>query len=361
MTAIEPAATVTPWDVLNRQAAVLAESTIVPVRYQGHPEDIIAAGLMGHEVGWGVMTSLQLIHVVEGKPEISAEGMVALIRRAGHSVTGEVSPEGATVRGRRGDNGDEMAYTFTQADAERAALAGKTNWKRYPSSMLWARAVSQLGRMLFPDVLLGVSYVKGEISGADFDLGEPMIPPPADVIDAAGRTVAISGPTVYPTDTEVAALLTLAQSLTEDQRAAVKAEGARLARPGKYSWSFLPEHRWTVPELRDATAFIQGLAGTEPWNDAEEIVIPPANEDGEPIDAEVVEEENPPLAALAELYAAGQRAGLWEATTGLGTVRKRLLAAAVEHCGAAYATPYELAADGDAVELLLAKLTPAAE
>lgn len=88
MTAIEPraAAPVTPWELLARQADVLASSAIIPRQYQGRPEDIIAAGLMGHELGWGVMTSLQLIHVVEGKPEVSAEGMVALIRRAGHSV-----------------------------------------------------------------------------------------------------------------------------------------------------------------------------------------------------------------------------------------------------------------------------------
>jgi hypothetical protein len=386
VTAIEPHTVTTPWDILNRQAAVLAESAIVPARYQGHPEDIIAAGLMGHEVGWGVMTSLQLIHVVEGKPEISAEGMVALVRRAGHSMTGEVSPEAATVRGKRGDNGDEMDYSFTQSDAKRADLAGKTNWRRYPSSMLWARAVSQLCRMLFPDVLLGMSYVAGEISGADFDLGEPIVPPPAGVVDVAGHQVLMSGPTIYPSDSEVADLLALAKALTEEQRAAVKAEGARLARPGKYSWSFLPEHRWTVPELRDATAFIQGLAGAEPWEDGEQapelatggvvsnpVVLtedppyhawppgPPANEDGEPIDAEVVEEENPPLAALADLYAAGRAAGLWDGKTGHGVVRKRLLAAAAEHCGATYATPEELAADPDAVELLLAKLTPVAE
>lgn len=358
MTAIEPAHQVTsPWDVLNRQAAVLAQSRIVPRQYHDRPEDIIAAGLMGAEVGWGVMTSLQLIHVVEGKPEISAEGMVALIRRAGHSITGQVSPEAATVKGRRGDNGDEMTFEFTQADAKRADLAGKQNWKRYPSAMLWARAVSQLGRMLFPDVLLGVSYVNGEISGADFDLGEPIIPPPVDVIDATGHQMAINGPEIYPTDAEVAELLALAQALDDGQRAAVKAEGARLARPGKYSWSFLPDHRWTVVELRDARSFIEGLAGREPWDDADEIVVPPEPEpepaDETPAEAIVDGEVVEPV-TIDDLIAAGRAAGHWDGKTGVGVIRRRLVTYARETTGATYDTPEALVADQDGAEQLLA-------
>lgn len=160
-------------------------------------------------------------------------------------------------------------------------------------------------------------------------------------------------------------------------------------------WSTWPEAMWRKSALRALMPFLEltpeaaqadalderplafdpeagAIVAADGWAE-----LPAATEDGEPtgevepwdkpapgpdpIDAEVVEEENPPLAALAELYAAGQRAGLWESTTGLGTVRKRLLAAAAEHCGATYATPEELAADQVAVELLLAKLTPAAE
>ena len=378
MTAIEPHTVTTPWDILNRQAVVLAQSRIVPRQYQDHPEDIIAAGLMGAEVGWGVMTSLNLIHVVEGRPEISAEGMVALIRRAGHSLTGTVSPEGAHVHGRRGDNGDEMDYAFTQDDAKRADLAGKQNHRRYPSSMMWARAVSQLARMLFPDVLLGVSYVNGEISGADFDLGEPIIPPAVDVIDAAGHQIAINGPEIYPTDDEVTDLLTLTRSLTDEQRATVKAEGAARARPGKYSWSFLPEHRWTVIELRDATAFIQGLAGAEPWDDAEEIVVP-ADADPPPevvaapepaaevdllgaleqsIHAAREARQHKPAApepvTMDDLIAAGRAAGHWDGKTGAGVVRRRLVTYARETTGATYDTPEALVADQDGAERLLA-------
>lgn len=370
MTAIEPRppAPVTPWEMLARQADVLASSAIIPRQYQGRPEDIIAAGLMGHELGWGVMTSLQLIHVVEGKPEVSAEGMVALIRRAGHSVTGTVSPEAAAVQGRRGDNGDEMAYTFTQEDAKRADLAGKTNWRRYPSSMLWARAVSQLARMLFPDVLLGVSYVHGEISGADFELGEPMIPPPVDgVIDVTGSATSMVGPVVYVTDAEVAALLDLVRGLSDDDKAALKAEAQTRNRPGRYSWSFAPDHHWTPHELTEAKGWIYSRAGMEPWDD------PTAGVDvetGEVVDAVLVDDEglapdglpaDPEFdvdnVTVAALTTAAVGSGRIDGKSGVGTQRKRLVALAAELVGVTVEHADELVADQAVAEELLAKLS----
>lgn len=358
-----PAAPAQPstWDVLERQANVLAQSGIVPSQYQGKPNDIIAAGLMGHEVGWGVMTSLQLIHVVEGKPEVSAEGMVALIRRAGHSLKGTVSPEGAYVSGRRGDSGDEMEYSFTQEDAKRADLAGKQNWRRYPSSMLWARAVSQLGRMLFPDVLLGVSYVHGEISGADFDLGEPIVPPPVDgVLDASGSPMLMEGPEVYPSDAEVAELLELVRSLDDDTKAALKAEGVVRTRPGKYSWSFRSDHRWTTIELNDARSWIYGRIGVEPWDEA------PAPAVVDP-DETVIDLDEAPAEPQSLAYTADEAMAL---VRSLGHVppkapnpraRERALALACVALDTEFETLEEaMAEDGAAVMSFITSTSPAA-
>ena len=68
------------------------------------------------------------------------------------------------VQGRRRDNGDEMTLEFTEADRARAGLNTKP-WQQYPKAMFWARAVSQLCRELFPDVLSGLSYIAEEIGG----------------------------------------------------------------------------------------------------------------------------------------------------------------------------------------------------
>jgi len=153
---------VVPWSVLREQAEVMAASSMVATQYRKKPNDVMAAGLMGQELGWGIATAMRFIHVIEGKPSVSPEGMLALVRRAGHSVAGESSTEGATVHGKRVDTGDEMTVTFTMEDARRASLHTKNVWKSYPQSMCWARALSQLCRMLFSDVLLGVAYTPEE-------------------------------------------------------------------------------------------------------------------------------------------------------------------------------------------------------
>ncbi len=151
------------WDLIVQQANVLAKSSIVPKAYQRKPDDIIAAAMYGREVGFGVTTSLALIDMIEGNATINAEGKVALVRGAGHSIAGTVDNMKAVVTGKRSDTGDTMTVTFSMEDAARANLANKQNWKQHPSDMLWARAVSALCRRLYPDVCIGLSYTPEEV------------------------------------------------------------------------------------------------------------------------------------------------------------------------------------------------------
>jgi hypothetical protein len=58
-------------------------------------------------------------------------------------------------------------------DAKLAGLAGSTTYKKYPKDMLWARAVSQLGRRLFADVLMAASYGPEEMQAVVDDAAAP--------------------------------------------------------------------------------------------------------------------------------------------------------------------------------------------
>lgn len=145
------------------QLKFIAATEFVPKHYRGKLPEILACVATGRELGLGDLEALRLIYVVDGKPTLSAELMVKLVRRRGHSLTGEMGEGSATVTGRREDNGDEMTVTWTLAMAERAGISGKTNWQRYPEAMLWARAVSQLCRMLFADCLAGLSHTPEEL------------------------------------------------------------------------------------------------------------------------------------------------------------------------------------------------------
>ena len=145
------------------QVKYISSTDLIPKNYRGNVPAMMACILTGRALGIDDMHSLRSIYVVDGKATLSAELMVTLVRRAGHSITGSMSDREATATGRRADNGDEMTVTWTMEMAQRAGLAGKANWKNYPESMLWSRAVSQLVRMLFSDVLLGLAYTADEM------------------------------------------------------------------------------------------------------------------------------------------------------------------------------------------------------
>lgn len=147
----------------NEQLKFIAGTEFVPKGLRNNLPAILACVATGRAIGIDDMTALRCINMVDGKPSFAAELMVMLVRRRGHSITGEVGAESATVTGTRADNGDTMTSTFTVEMAKRAHLETKQNWIRYPESMCWARAVSQLCRMLFADCFAGGTYTSEEL------------------------------------------------------------------------------------------------------------------------------------------------------------------------------------------------------
>jgi hypothetical protein len=106
------------------------------------------------------------LYHMQGHIEMKAQLMNQLIRMAGHSVTiVKMDDRVCILKGKRADNGDEMEVSFGIEDATRAGLAQRDNYKKYPKAQFFARALSQLGRWLFPDVIKGC-YVEGEIKDA---------------------------------------------------------------------------------------------------------------------------------------------------------------------------------------------------
>jgi len=186
------------FELVCRQADVLAASKIVPAAYRRSSADIIAAGLAGRAFGWDVMSSLRNFHVIEGTASMKPEAMLGLVRQAGHSVQLRIDGDAAVATGKRADTGDEHTATFTMADAEAAGLAKKKNWSQYRDAMLTWRAVSALCRVLFPDVVLGCGYVPEELGATVDSAGLPA---------NTGEAFPVADPDdPYIDDAEVAAL-----------------------------------------------------------------------------------------------------------------------------------------------------------
>ena len=94
------------------------------------------------------------LYFVQGKVGMTAELMNSLIRQAGHSITKDPKSNETIciLHGKRINNGDIWTVSFSIEDARRAGLL-KNMYDKYPSIMLYNRAMSMLARQLFPDVI----------------------------------------------------------------------------------------------------------------------------------------------------------------------------------------------------------------
>lgn len=121
--------------------------------------------LAGRELGFDPYTSMSGIHIIQGKPVISANLMASALKKGGKydykikSMSEELVEidfyEGKTLLG---------TSSFSTDDAKKAGIASKDNWHKYARNMLFARSMSNGIRWYCPDVFNGSSvYTPGEI------------------------------------------------------------------------------------------------------------------------------------------------------------------------------------------------------
>lgn len=140
-------------------AAMIANSQLAPQNFRGKPEDTLVAMMMGNELGLNPLQSIQNIAVINGRPSIWGDAMLALVQN--HPTFGGIKEEfdDAAMTAyctvwRKG--GEKHTQKFSQADAQTAGLLGKGPWKQYPKRMLAMRARGFALRNQFADALAGL-------------------------------------------------------------------------------------------------------------------------------------------------------------------------------------------------------------
>lgn len=139
-------------------ADYVSTTDFVPKALRGKPAAIAAAILAGREAGIPPMRALSHVHMVDGRPSMSAEQKRAQALAAGHDIVYvETTTERCVVKGRRTGSDQWSTVTWSKDDAKAAGLLGKDNWRKWPRRMLQARATGELCDMLFPDATAGLA------------------------------------------------------------------------------------------------------------------------------------------------------------------------------------------------------------
>ena len=145
-------------DEAMRFADMLAGSSIVPKDYIGKPGNCLVAIQWGMELGLQPMQAMQSIAVINGRPSLWGDAMLALVKAhpAFEWIKEECDGSVATCTiKRRGE--PEVVQSFSLEEAKRAGLTGKQGpWTQYPKRMLQMRARGFALRDAFPDALRGV-------------------------------------------------------------------------------------------------------------------------------------------------------------------------------------------------------------
>ena len=224
-------------------AGLLAKSDIVPKDYQGKPGNVLVAIQWGMEIGLQPMQAMQNIAVINGRPSIWGDAMIALVRACPafeYITETQTDREATCVIKRKGE--PEAVRTFSMEDAKRAGLTGKSGpWTQYPKRMMQMRARSWALRDVFPDVLKGMICAEEALDSGPRDVTpvtrtaaalerikqskqEPAPEPQADntAMDACLDAIARCG----DLDQLRAAAKTFPPTLTDDQKATVAAASA---------------------------------------------------------------------------------------------------------------------------------------
>jgi len=155
---------------IERQAKIFIESKFLPPSIDT-PAKAITIAIKGRELGIPPMQAFSHINIISGKPAMSAELMLALIFRGCPTAIIEYTRsdnKGCVIEARRRNTDKASVFSFVDTDAVAAGLLTKDTWKKYPQAMYRARCISAVGRALFPDCLMGVSYTAEEL-GAEVD------------------------------------------------------------------------------------------------------------------------------------------------------------------------------------------------
>ena len=126
--------------------------------------------MAGAEIGLPPFAAMSGIHIVQGKPVLGANLIATLVKndpRYDYRVKTADNGQCVLTWYEGGKVVGESSFTMNEANA--AGLTNKDNWRKYPSDMLFARALTRGARRYAPGIFGGAPIYTPEEMGVDTD------------------------------------------------------------------------------------------------------------------------------------------------------------------------------------------------
>ena len=149
-----------PFDQTKLMAQAIAESKLFGIQT---PAQALALGLLCQAEGRHPAEAARDYHIINGKPSLKSEAMLARFQQAGGKVDWHEYTHESVSGTFSHPQGGSLKVSWTMQDATRAGLTGNPTWKKFPRQMLKARCISEAVRGIFPGVLSGL-YAPEEVS-----------------------------------------------------------------------------------------------------------------------------------------------------------------------------------------------------
>lgn len=148
-----------PYNDMQQMAEVAASSKMFGFK---STQEALAIMLLCQGEGLHPAIAMRDYHVIQGRPALKADAMLARFQQAGGFVKWDVYTDEEVTGTFSHPSGGSLSVTWLLSHAKKIGIASKDNWKNYPRAMLRARCISEGIRAVYPGCVVGV-YTPEEV------------------------------------------------------------------------------------------------------------------------------------------------------------------------------------------------------
>lgn len=175
---------------MDQMAGAIAASGLFGMKDKN---SVLALMAVAQAEGLHPATAARDFHIIQGRPALKADAMLARFQNAGGKVDWKDYTDEKVTGVFTHPNGGSLAVTWTIEQATKIGLVKPgSGWQKFPRAMLRSRCISEGIRSVFPGSVTGF-YSPEEV--ADFEpakeMGKVQVVPPVVTVNAGTEAITI--------------------------------------------------------------------------------------------------------------------------------------------------------------------------